>query len=103
MATKAYFMINVAEEFCPNGYQRILRDLLSIPEVEFIERVDGICNLMVKVEAPAGVEFVADKILAKEWVKNLRALKVEPAELNEAIKLAAPEFMTTQTALPSKQ
>ena len=103
MATKAYFMINVAEEFCHNGYQRILRDLLPIPEVRFIERVDGIYDLMVKVEAPAGVEFVTDKILAKEWVKRSKVLPIEPAEPSEAIKLATPEFMRNQTALPSKQ
>jgi len=95
MATKAYFMINVAEKFCPNGYQDVLRDLVTIPEVQSIERVDGICDLMVKVEAPIRVGFVADKILAKEWVKRLYALQVEPAELSETIKLTS--------AHPSKQ
>ncbi len=81
MATKAYFMVNVAEKFCPNGYQNVLRDLVTVPEVESIERVDGICDLMVKVETPISVGVVADKILAKAWVQRLRVLKVEPAEL----------------------
>ena len=81
MVTKAYFMVNVAKKFCPNGYQNVLRDLVTVPEVESIERVDGICDLMVKVETPISVGVVADKILAKTWVQRLRVLKVEPAEL----------------------
>ena len=103
MTTKAYCMINVAENFCPNGYQDILRDLANIPEVESVERVDGICDLMVKVEAPTRLGFITDKILPKLWVKSLRVLNIEPAELSETAGLAVPEFRKVKTALPSKQ
>ena len=100
MATKAYLMINVAEKFCPNGYQDVLRDLVTIPEVECIERLDGICDLMVKVEGPIGGGFAAEKILPKQWVKSLRVLNVEPAELSETTKLTEPEFLKVQISSP---
>jgi len=96
MTTKAYFMINLAEKFCHNGYQDVLRDLVAIPEVEVIERVDGICDLMVKIGVPIGVGLVADKVMDKRWVKNLRVLKVEPAELDETTKLTEPELVKAQ-------
>jgi len=78
MATKAYFMINVTEKFCQGDYPDILRDLETIPEVKAAERISGACDLLVKVEAPIRMIFVANKLLAKEWVKRLHVLYVEP-------------------------
>ena len=80
MATKAYFMINVADKFWQEGYQRIFKDLEAIPEVKAIERVNGACDLLVKVEAPIRMIFVANKLMAKEWVKRLHVLHVEPIQ-----------------------
>lgn len=80
MTTKAYFMVTVAEQYSQNGYQDMLRDLKAIPEVKCVERVSGTCDLVVKVEVPFSnwIVFAANKLLAKKWVKSLRALKVEP-------------------------
>ena len=78
MTTKAYFMINAVERFCQNNYQDVLKDLGTIPEVKSVERVSGACDLLVKVDAPIRMVFVANKIMAKEWVKSLYVLKVEP-------------------------
>lgn len=103
MATKAYFMVDVADKFCPNGYQDVLRGLAEIDEIQCVERVDGICDLLVKVNTPVKAGIIADKILNKEWVKSLRVLNVEPAELGEAADIAMPEFQKVETALPSKQ
>ena len=83
MATMAYFMINVAEKFCQNGFRDVLRDLEAIPEVQSVERVTGACDLLVKVEAPIRMIFVANKLLVKEWVKRLHVLHVEPIKPDE--------------------
>ena len=80
MATKAYFLIRVEEESCQDGYQQVMEDLAAIPEVKTIESVSGRCNLLVQVEAPVRVIFVAHKIMAKEWLKHLNVLTVEPAQ-----------------------
>lgn len=95
METKRYVMIKVAEEACRNGYQEVLRDLVTIPEVQFIERLDGIFDLMVQVECPATVGYaVADHLLAKRWVKSLQVLQVEPAEPGEIMPPTVLEMTT---------
>jgi len=87
MATKRYLMINIAQEPCKNGYQDVLRDLITIPEVQSIEQLDGVFDLIVQVECPASVGYAAaDDLLAKGWVKRLQVLQVEPAEPSEIIR-----------------
>ena len=93
MATKAYFMVNVVEKFCQDGYQGIFRDLETIPEVKAVERVSGACDLLVKVEAPIRMIFVANKLMAKEWVKRLYVLKVEPIQPEEYQGLSIDELI----------
>ena len=100
MATKAYFVISVVEEFYQNRYQDVLRDLKAVPEVESIERIKGTCDLMVKVEAPIRAVFVANKILPKEWVKRLFMLKVEPFRIDEYQGLTYGELLRLRRVIP---
>jgi len=102
MATKAYLVISVAEEFYQNRYQDVLRDLEAVPEVESIERISGTCDLMVKVEAPIRVVFVANKILPKEWVKRLYVLKVEPFRIDEYQGLTTDELLRLKSVIPAE-
>ena len=102
MATRAYFMVSVTEKFCYNGYQDILRDLEAIPEVKSVERVSGACDLLVEVEAPIRMIFVANKIMAKEWVKRLHVLKVEPIQTDEYQGLTSDELMRLKRIIPSE-
>ena len=94
MATKRYYiMINMTEEACKNGYQHVLRSLIAIPWVQFIERLDGIFDLMVQVENPVMAGYAAaDDLLAKGWVKHLQVLQVEPAEPSEIAVPRVPEL-----------
>jgi len=101
MATRAYFMINVAEKSSKNGYQCILRDLETIPEVKAVERVSGACDLLVKVEAPIRMIFVANKLMAKEWVKRLHVLKVEPINPEEYQGLSVDELIKLKRLIPA--
>jgi hypothetical protein len=79
-------MINVNQEACKNGYRDVLRDLITIPEVQSIEHLDGIFDLIVQVECPDTVGYAAaDDLLAKGWVERLQVLQVEPAEPSEII------------------
>ena len=94
MGTKAYFMVNMEKRFSDDGYYlEAVRELEAIPEVEEVKPVSGACDLLVKVDAPIRVIFVANKIRAKKWVKSLRALNVEPAQPTEAPKPAEREFL----------
>ncbi len=102
MATKAYFMVRVAEKLCQNGYQVILRDLEAILEVKSVERVSGACDLLVKVEAPIRMIFVANKIMAKEWVKSLHVFKVEPIQTEEYQGLTVDELLRLKRVIPAE-
>ena len=94
MATKAYLVISVDEEFYQNRFQDVLRDLESVPEVESIERVSGTRDLLVKVDIPMEIGLVADKILPKEWVKRLRVLVIKPFRPDEYQGLTIDELLS---------
>jgi hypothetical protein len=86
MTKKRYLMINIIQKACKNGYRDVLRDLITIPEVQFIEKLDGIFDLAVQVECPVGIGYAAaDDLLAKGWVERLQVLQAEPAESREII------------------
>ena len=94
MGTKAYFMINMVEKFNEDGYYLdAVRELETMPEVEEVKPVSGICDLLVKVDAPIRVVLVANKIRAKKWVKNFHILKIEPTVSTEATKPAERELL----------
>jgi len=94
MATKAYFMVWVKEGFCQNGrIEDMVAELETIPEVRRIEPVDGICDLLVQVEAPIRAVFTANKVLALGWVKDLRMLKVEPLHAKKHHEPTMPEVL----------
>jgi len=101
MGTKAYFMVNMEKKFNEDGYYLdALRELEAMPEVESVETVSGVCDLLVKVDAPIRVIFVANKIRTKEWVKSFHVLNVEPAQPTEAPKSAEQELLKTPGSSP---
>jgi hypothetical protein len=102
MATRAYLMINIAEGLCQNGYQSALRDLEAIPEVKSIELVSGACDLLVKVDAPIRLIFLANKLMAKEWVKRLYVLKVEPFQTEQYQGLTIDELIRLKRVVSAK-
>ena len=94
MGTKAYFMINMMKRFSDDShYLDAVRELEAMPEVETVNPVSGVCDLLVKVDAPIRVVLVANKIQAKKWVKSLHVLKVEPTPPVEAKKATEREFL----------
>lgn len=102
MATRVYFMINVAEEYRQDGYQDILRDLRTIPEIKAVERVSGECDLLVKAEVPVRMIFIAHKLRAKEWVKSLQVLRVEPMLPDEYQELTPDELIWLKGVAPAE-
>ena len=93
MGTKAYFMVNLAKRFCDDGYYLdAIRELEAMPEVEAVTSVSGVCDLMVKVDVPIRVIFVANKIRTKKWVQSLRILEVE-AEVSGTTKVTVAEVL----------
>jgi hypothetical protein len=100
MATTGYFVITVEEEFYQNHYLNILRDLKAVPEVDFIQRISGTHNLLVKVTAPMRVILVANKILHNKWVKHFCILKVEPFKPHDYEGFTVEELARLKGLMP---
>ena len=81
---RAYFLISIAKDIyqTKDDYERIVHEFKDIPEVKSIESVSGLCDFLVQVEAPARVTSVADKVLAKQWVRRLSILRIKPFYLS---------------------
>lgn len=78
MGTKAYFMIKMAKRFADDSqYLDAVRELEAMPEVEAVTSVSGVCDLLVKVDAPIRTILVANKIRVKKWVESLRIMEVD--------------------------
>jgi heterodisulfide reductase subunit C len=84
MNTKAYFMIKKEAITGGDGHPETIRELEAMPEVESVEPVSGEYDLVVvaAVDAPIRIALVAKEIQAKDWVKDLHILKLEPAAPN---------------------
>ncbi len=98
MATKAYFMIRVKKNFCWNSQMEdIVAELETIPEVKCIEPINGVCDLLVTIEAPIRAVLTANKVLAMDWVKDLRMLQVESSPAGIRQKLAERHVLKTRS------
>ena len=84
METKAYLMIKTNSEVVGDGHKSAIKELEAMPQVEVVAPVSGKYDLVgiTMVDTPKGVASVANKIQAKEWVKSLDVLEVEPAAPN---------------------
>ena len=80
MGISAYFMIKIGGD----GHSDAVKELEAMPEVETVVPVSGEYDLIVeaKVDIPINMGAVARIIEAKEWVKSLHVLKVEPTAPN---------------------
>ena len=80
MGISAYFMIKIGG----NGHLDAVKELEAIPEIETVIPVSGEYDFIAeaRVDIPISIGAVARTIEAKEWVKSLQVLKVEPAEPN---------------------
>jgi hypothetical protein len=88
MATKAYFLIRVGEEFRHNGYAGWLKHLESMPEVQDVAPVTGLYDAVATVEAPITATLLAHKIMGDNHVKHLHVLRVEePARKEPRLSL----------------
>jgi hypothetical protein len=83
MTTKAYFLIRVGEELKQNGYAGWLKDLETLPEVQYVAPVTGLYDALAQVEAPVTAMLVAHKIMGKSHVKDLHVLRVEEPKKEE--------------------
>ena len=76
MGTRAYLMITVQDEVVGENFVQVLRELEDLVDVDFVDPVEGDCDIVVMIDAPVSVPAVAEKIAALPWVKSLATLKI---------------------------
>ncbi len=76
MGTRAYLLVNVADEVNQQQFVKILRELEEMIEVDFVDPVIGTWDMVIMIEAPVTVAAVARKIQDQEWVKELQTLQI---------------------------
>lgn len=68
-------MIHLDKKVDEDGCLRAIEELQAMPEVDTVERVDGFCDLVVTVDAPQRVIFVANRIRTTEWGQGLERVQ----------------------------
>lgn len=84
MATKTYFVVKTDKAHGGDGYDKAIRELEAMLEIETVEPVSGEYDLLgvAAVESPKKMAGVAREIKAKKWVKAIEVLKIEPVAPN---------------------
>jgi hypothetical protein len=76
MGVRAYLLVEVADNMEQQDFITTLRQMEEMPGVDFVDPVIGSKDMVIMVDAPVTVEAIADKIRAKDWVKNLEILRI---------------------------
>jgi hypothetical protein len=76
MGVRAYLLVEVADDMEQQDFITTLRQMEEMPGVDFVDPVIGSKDMVIMVDAPVTVEAIADKIRAKDWVKNLEILRI---------------------------
>lgn len=69
-------MITVQEDIVGEKFVKVLRELEEMVDVDFVDPVEGHCDIVVMIDAPASVAAAAEKIATLTWVKSLATLKI---------------------------
>lgn len=69
-------MITVQDDIVGEKFVNILRELEDMVDVDFVDPVEGHCDIVVMLDAPVAVAATAEKIVTLPWVKSLATLKI---------------------------
>lgn len=76
MGLKAYFLVTLGDHMEQHKSIDLVRQLEEMPEVDFVDPVIGKRDMVIMVDAPVTVQAVANKIRAREGIKDLEVLRV---------------------------
>ena len=76
MGLRAFFILNTAEDMGQQGLAGAIRDISAMPGIDSVDPVSGSPDMVVMVDAPITVQALANKVMAKPWVKNLQILRI---------------------------
>jgi hypothetical protein len=76
MGARAYLMVTVTDDVNPDNFVQRLWELEAMSEVDYVDPVEGSCDIVLMIEAPVSVSVVAENIAALPWVKSLETLPI---------------------------
>ena len=76
MALRAYLLVKIADDVDREAAEKALRQVESLPEVDFADPVVGSCDLVLMVETADSVGGVAEAVSRFPWVKSVETLKI---------------------------
>ena len=76
MGLRAYLLVDVTDDVEQGEFIKGLRELEEIPGVDFVDPVIGSRDMVIMVDAPVTIQATADKIRAKDWVKDVEILRI---------------------------
>jgi len=76
MALRAYLLVKMADDVDREAAEKALRQVESLPEVDFADPVVGSCDLVLMVETGETVGAVAEAVSRLPWVKSVETLKI---------------------------
>jgi len=76
MALRAYLLVKIADDVDREAAEKALRQVESLPEVDFADPVVGSCDLVLMVETADSVGGVAEAVSRLPWVKSVETLKI---------------------------
>jgi len=76
MGLRAYFLVTLGDHMEQHKSIDLVRQLEEMPEVDFVDPVIGKRDMVIMVDAPVTVQAIANKIGAREGIKDLEILRV---------------------------
>ena len=76
MGLRAYFLVTLGDHMEQHKSIDLVRQLEEMPEVDFVDPVIGKRDMVIMVDAPVTVQATANKIGAREGIKDLEVLRV---------------------------
>ena len=102
MGLRAYLLVTLGDHMEQHKSIDLVRQLEEMPEVDFVDPVIGRRDMVIMVDAPVTVRATANKIGAREGIKDLEVLRVvsmlehhhpskrEPLAKREPVGVLAP-------------
>lgn len=76
MALRAYLLVKISDDVDRDTAEKALRQVESLPEVDFADPVVGSYDLVLMVETGESVVGVAEAVCRFPWVKSVETLKI---------------------------
>ena len=88
MGLRAYLLVDFVDDMKQDEFIKELRELEEIPGIDYVDPVIGSRDLVIMIDAPLTVDAIANKIKARDSVKDVEILKIVSSfERHKTVKM----------------